>query len=94
MAGQAGTVAAGPLDPDQAHRPEPAQPAQQATIASCADGELPDAEQTADRIQGGRDVGTRMGVYAAGNSACQYDGHCHLFSLVEEVARTRWPSDL
>jgi hypothetical protein len=24
---------------------------------------------------------------------CLYDGHCHLFSLVKEVARTRWPSD-
>jgi hypothetical protein len=35
-----------------------------------------------------------MSVYAAGNCARVYDGHCHLFSLVEEVARTRWPSDL
>ena len=34
-----------------------------------------------------------MGVYATSNCACLYDGHCHLFSQVEEVARTRWPSD-
>jgi hypothetical protein len=90
---QAGAVAAGALDPGQAHRPELTQPAQQAGIAGRGDGELPDAEQPADRIQGSRDVGTGMGVYAAGNCACLYDGHCHLFSLVEEVARTRWPSD-
>ena len=35
-----------------------------------------------------------MSVYAASNCACLYDKHCHLFSLVEEVARTRWQSDL
>jgi hypothetical protein len=32
-----------------------------------------------------------VGVHAAGNRANLYNGHCHLFSLVEEVARTRWP---
>ena len=93
MAGQAGAVAAGALDPDQAHGPEPAQPAQQAGIASRGDGELPDAEQPADRVQCGGDVHVRVGIHAAGNCASIYDGHCHLFSLVEEVARTRWPSD-
>jgi hypothetical protein len=91
--GQAGAVAAGALDPDQAHCPEPGQPAQQPGIPGRSDGELPDSEQPADRIQRGRDVGIGVGVHAAGNSACLYDGHCHLFSLIEEVARTRWPSD-
>ncbi len=94
VAGQAGAVAAGALDPDQAHRPESAQPAQQPGIAGRGHGELPDAEQPADRIKRGRDVGIGMSVYAASNCACLYDGHCHLFSLIEEVARTRWPSDL
>jgi len=94
VAGQAGAVAAGALDPDQAHHPEPAQPAQQPGIAGRGDGELPDAEQPADRIERGCDVGIGMSVYAASNCACLYDGHCHLFSLVEEVARTRWPPDL
>ena len=93
MAGQAGAVAAGALDPDQAHRPEPAQPAQQAGISGRAHGELPDAEQPADRVQRGRDMAIGVGVHAAGNCASLYNGHCHLFSLVEEVARTRWPSD-
>ncbi len=94
MAGEARAVAAGPLDPDQAHGPEPAEPAQQAAIASRTGRELPDAEQPADRIQRGSHMRVGVGVHAAGNGASLYDGHCHLFSLVEEVARTRWPSDL
>ena len=44
-------------------------------------------------LQCGGDVHVRVGIHAAGNCASLYDGHCHLFSLVEEVARTRWPSD-
>ena len=70
----AGAVAAGALDPDQAHRPESAQPAQQPGAAGRGDGELPDAEQPADRIERGCDVGIGMGVYPAGNCACLYDG--------------------
>ncbi len=50
VTGQAGSVAAGPLDPDQAHRPEPAEPAQQAGVAGRGGRELPDAEQPADRV--------------------------------------------
>ena len=38
VAGQAGAVAAGALDPDQAHGPEPAQPVQQAGIAGRVTG--------------------------------------------------------
>ena len=93
VAGQASAVAAGALDPDQAHSPEPAQPAQQAGVTGRADRELPDAEQPADRIERGGDVHVSVGIHAAGNGASLYNGHCHLFSLVEEVARTRWPSD-
>src|SRR4249920_2612962 len=48
--GQAGTVATGALDPDQADSPEPAQPVQQAGITRRGCLELPDAEQPADRI--------------------------------------------
>jgi hypothetical protein len=44
VASQAGAVTAGALDADQAHRPEPAQPAQQPGIARRADRELLDAE--------------------------------------------------
>jgi len=87
-------VASGPFDPDQAHGPEPAQPAQQPGIAGRRDRELPDAEQPAERIQRGSDVHVSMSVHAAGDGACLYDGQCHLFSLVEGMARTRWPSDL
>src|SRR5271166_3494829 len=86
ITGQPGTVTACPLDPDQAHRPEPAQPAQQAGIASRGSGELPDAEQAADMIERGSDMGIRVSIHAAGNRgatgnrACFfYDGHSHPF---------------
>jgi hypothetical protein len=89
VAGQAGAVAAGPLDPDQAHSPEPAQPVQQAGVAGQGSRELPDAEQPADRVERGGDMGVGMSVHTAGDGACLYDGQCHLFSLVEGMARTR-----
>ena len=41
--GQASAVAAGPLDPGQAHRPGSAQPAQQPGVTGRGDGELLDA---------------------------------------------------
>src|ERR1039457_627583 len=91
---RAGAVAAGPLDPDQADRPEPAQPLQQPGIAGRCGRELPDAEQPSDGIERGGDLHVGVGVHTAGNCACLYDGHCHLFSEVEGMARTRWPSDL
>jgi len=94
VAGQPGAVAAGALDPGQADGPEPAQPAQQPGVADRGGRELRDAEQPADRIERGGDVHVRAGVHAAGDSAGLYDGQCHLFSLVEGMARTRWPSDL
>ena len=75
VAGQARAVAASPLDPGQAHRPEPAQPAQQPGIAGRRRRELLDPEQPADRVQRGRDVGISVGVHAAGDGACLYDGH-------------------
>ena len=92
--GQAGAVAAGALDADQAHGPEPAQPAQQAGVAGRGGRELLDAEQPADGIERSGDVHVGVGVHAAGDGACLYDGQCHPFSLVEGMARTRWPSDL
>jgi hypothetical protein len=94
VAGQAGAVAAGALDPDQADGPEPAQPAQQPGIASRGDRELRDAEQPADRIQRGGDMHVRVGVYAAGDHVCLYDGHCHLFSLVKGWHAPAGPSEL
>ena len=94
VAGQAGAVAAGALDPDQADGPEPAEPAQQAFIARYGGRELSDAKQPADRVKRSGDMGVRVSVYAAGDGACLYDGQCHPFSLSEGVARTRWPSDL
>jgi hypothetical protein len=40
-------------------------------------------------------VGVRVGVHAAGDGArVFYDGQGHPFSLVEGVARTRWPPGL
>jgi hypothetical protein len=51
------------------------------------------AEQPADRIQRSSNMGVRMGIHATGNRARLYNGQGHPFSLVEGVARTRWPSD-
>ena len=66
--------------PGQAHGPEPAQPAQQAGVASRGGRELPDAEQPADGIERGGDMRIGVGVHAAGDGACFfYDGHCHPF---------------
>ncbi len=43
----------------------------------------------------GGDVHACAGVHAAGDGArVFYDSQCHPFSLVEGVARTRWPPDL
>jgi hypothetical protein len=80
VAGQAGSVAAGSFDADQADGPEPAEPAQQAGVAGRSGRELPDAEQPADRIEGSGDVRVCVGVHATGDGACLYDGQCHLFS--------------
>ena len=79
VAGQAGAVAAGAFDPGQADSPEGAQPAQQPRISGRRGGELLHAEQPADGIQRGRDMGISVGVHAASNGACLYDGHCHPF---------------
>jgi hypothetical protein len=79
VAGQAGAVAAGAFDPDQGDGPESAQPAQQAGVTGRADRELPDAEQPADRIERGGDVHVSVGVHAAGNGACLYNGHAISF---------------
>src|SRR5215510_6066296 len=85
--GQAGTVPAGPFDAGQAHRAEPAQPAQQLGISSRGGRELGDAEQPADRVERGGDVHVGVGVHATGDSACLhaclYDGHCHPFLNVD-----------
>jgi hypothetical protein len=94
VTGQAGAVAAGALNADQAHGPEPAEPAQQPGITGRADRELLHAEQPADGIKRGGDMSVGVGVHAARDGACLYDGQCHLFSVVEGMARTRWPSDL
>jgi hypothetical protein len=95
MAGQAGAVAAGPLDVDQGDGPVPAQPAQQPVVAGRGDGELLDAEQAPDRVQRSGDMRVGVGVHAAGDGAAVfYDGQGHPFSLVEGVARTRWPPEL
>ena len=75
MPGQARAVTAGPLDPDQGDGPEPAQPAQQTGIAGSSGRELLHAKQPADGIQRGRDMHVGMGVHAAGDGACLYDGH-------------------
>jgi len=61
MAGQSGAVTARPFDADQGDGPEPAQPAQQAGIASWGGRELPDAQQPADGIQRGGDMGICVG---------------------------------
>src|SRR6266496_3069895 len=80
----AGAGPGGPLDPDQADRPEPAQPVQQAGITSGGCRELPDAEQPADRIKRGGHMHVRVGVHAAGDSACLYDGQRHPFPWLRD----------
>ena len=72
VAGQARPVAAGPFDADQGECPEPAQPAQQAGVSGRGGGELPHAQQTAERVQRGRDVHVGVGVHAAGDDACVF----------------------
>ena len=83
VAGQAGAVAAGTFDPDQAHGPEPAQPAQEAAVSGRGGREFPDPQQPSDRVERSRDVHVRVGVHAAGDgayfSASLYDGHSHPF---------------
>src|ERR1039457_3512320 len=75
VAGQARAVAAGALDADQGDGPETAPPAEQAGVAGRGDRELLDAEQPADGIQRGGDMHIGVGVHAAGDDACLYDGH-------------------
>jgi hypothetical protein len=99
VAGQAGAVAAGPLDPDQAHGPESAQPAQQAGVAGRGGRELFDSQQPSDGVERGSDVHLRMGVHAAGEGACLYDGHCRPFLRLRDgthplAARTCEPRPL
>src|SRR6266702_66854 len=86
ITGQPGAVTAGSLDADQAYGAEPGQPAQQSGVAGRGGGELPDAEQPADGIERGGDMGICVSARAAsnrgaaGNGACfSYDGHCHPF---------------
>ena len=67
--GQARAVAAGALDTDQGDGPEPAQPAQQASVAGRGSRELLDAEQPPDGIQRGSDMHVGVGVDAAGDGA-------------------------
>ena len=78
--GQARAVAAGALDADQGDGPEPAQPAQQASVSGRGGGEPLNAQQPADGIQRGRDVQVGVGVHAAGDDrSVFYDGHCRPF---------------
>jgi hypothetical protein len=74
MASQSGAVTASAFDADQGDGPEPAQPAQQAGIASWGGRELPDAEQPPDGIQRGGDMGICVGVHAAGNRGATGNG--------------------
>ena len=73
--GQASAVTAGPLDAGQRDRPEPGQPAQQAGVTGCGGWELLRAEQSPDGIQRRGHMHVGMGVHAAGDGACLYDGH-------------------
>ena len=77
--GQACAVAAGTLDADQGDGPELTQPLQQVSVSGCGSGELPDAQQPADGIQRGRYVHVGVGVYAASDGACFYDGQSRPF---------------
>jgi hypothetical protein len=79
VAGQAGAVAAGPLDPGQAYGPEPAQPAQEAGVSGRGGRELLDSQQPPDGAGRGSGVHVCVGVHAAGDGACLYDGQGHPF---------------
>jgi hypothetical protein len=92
-AGQAGAIAAGPLDPDQADGPEPAQPAKKVGVAGRGRRELSYPEQPADGIQRSSDVHVRVGVHTAGHRARLYDGQRHPFLRLRDGTH-RWPSDL
>jgi hypothetical protein len=62
-AAQASPVAAGPLDPDPLHRPEPSRPGQQRRMTGRGRGDCPGAEEAAELVQRGADVLIGVGVH-------------------------------
>ena len=79
VTGQARAVTAGPFDADQGNGPEPAQPAEQAGVAARGGGELLHAKKPPDRVKRCGDMHVGVGVHAAGDGACLYDGHSRPF---------------
>lgn len=79
VAGQTGSVAAGPLDPDHGDGPEAAQPGEQAGVAGRGGREALGAEDPPDPVERGGDMGVGVGVHTTGDGACLYDGQGHPF---------------
>src|SRR5207302_7904074 len=91
-ASETSPVGAGPLDTDPDDGAKAAQPGQQLPVARLGGGELLDATQAADRVQGGGHMEIQVRVHAADHGAMGlYDGHVAIPSVafvVKGVART------
>src|SRR5437660_10897756 len=64
--------------------PNPASQPSSRGIAARRGGELPDTEQPADGVQRGGDVHVGMGIHAASDGACLYNGHSHPFHRLRD----------
>ena len=96
MAGQAGTVGAGALNPDQADVTKPAHPVGQRRVASPVDGKGLHAQHAAEVVDDGGHMNLGMGVHPTGQGARRYHGcHCHSFcsQLVKGWHRTTGRAD-
>ena len=96
MTGQAGTVGAGPFDPDPLDRTERTQPRRQRVIASRRRRKRPHTQQAADRIDRGGDMHIEMRVDTPTiGRATSTMAICHPFSRStgQGVARTSREGD-
>jgi hypothetical protein len=91
MPGQAGSVGAGALDPDDREVAERRQEPQQPPIAGRGRGERAAAEQAAELVAGRCDVDVRVSVHAADDSDTSRCQSCHASPLTsdEQVGHAR-----
>jgi len=82
MTRQARAVRAGTFNADTINRPEARQPPVQLDLAGWCRRERPDAQNTAVRVDCGRDMHIGVRVDSTRDRARGlYDGHCHPFLL-------------
>ena len=77
-----GPIRTGALDADLGHVAEGLEPREQRLVAGRVGGKTLGAEQSAERIEGGRHMDVEMRVDATSHTTRSfYDGHGHPFSL-------------